>query len=242
LARAGCVAAEDEANVLVAAAPDEATLEAWVARREDGEPLAWITGIVEFAGRPLRVRPGVYVPRPQTEELARRAASLLAAHDGGRAADLCTGTGAVAAHVARANPRASIVAVDIDPRAVQCARSNRVLGVQGDLGAPLRSGAFDVVTAVAPYVPSNELRFLPSDVQRYESRSSLDGGGDGLDVVRRVVASAARLLRRDGWLLLEVGGTQDRVLTPTLASCGFDTGESWFDADGDLRGVVVRRR
>jgi release factor glutamine methyltransferase len=174
--------------------------------------------------------------------LARRASSLLAACEDGRAADLCTGSGAIAAHLARSNPGASVVAVDIDALAVRCARSNGVRAVLGDLGAPLRSDAYHVVTVVAPYVPSDELRFLPADVQRYEPRDALDGGADGLDVIRRVVASASRVLRRGGWLLVEVGGGQDRALAPAFATCGFDAGVPWFDEDGDLRGIVARRR
>jgi release factor glutamine methyltransferase len=245
LAAAGCVAADEEADELVAAAPDEGVLDAWVGRRERGEPVAWITGTMLFCGRPLRVDPGVYVPRYETEELARRAATLLAEAAGGalggpHAADLCTGAGAVAAHVASAVPGATVVGVDIDPRAVTCARRNGVAAVRGDLDAPLRSGTFDVVTAVAPYVPRRDIGFLPADVQQYEPRRALDGGDDGLDVLRRVVAGAARLLRPGGWLLVEVGGDQDELLTPFLAAAGFTVASSWYDDDGDLRGVAAR--
>ena len=248
LAVAGCVAADEEAEELLAAAPDDGVLEAWVRRREQGEPLAWITGTTRFCGRPLRVDPGVYVPRYETEELARRAAALLADLSAGdrsrvlRAADLCTGAGAVAAHLASAVPDAAVVGVDIDPSAVSCARRNRVAAVRGDLDAPLRSGAFDVVTAVAPYVPRRDIAFLPADVRRYEPRRALDGGDDGLDVVRRVVVGAARLLRPGGWLLVEVGADQDQLLTPSLIAAGFADPASWHDDDGDLRGIAARRR
>ena len=135
----------------------------------------------------------LYVPRQQTEELARRAAGLLSAH-GGRAADLCTGAGAVAAHIAAATGT-PVVGTDTDVLAVSCARRNGVRAAQGDLGAPLGGGTFSVVTAVAPYVPTQELVFLPADVRRYEPGAALDGGADGLDVVRRVVSDAARLLQ-----------------------------------------------
>ncbi|HWC11956.1 MAG TPA: hypothetical protein VG455_12115, partial [Acidimicrobiales bacterium] len=106
LLAAGCVAAEEEAAALRGAAPDEATLEVWVRRREQGEPLAWVTGSLQFCGRSLRVDPGVYVPRVHSEELARRAAALLPAE--GRAVDLCTGTGAVAAHLSAGVPTANV--------------------------------------------------------------------------------------------------------------------------------------
>jgi len=133
--------------------------------------------------------------------------------------------------------------VDLDPRAAACARRNRVAAVVGDVGhPPLRPGAFDLVTAVAPYVPTGALRLLPADVQRYEPRLALDGGADGLDLVRRVVEAAAGLLRPGGWLLVEVGGDQDAGLAPTLAAIGFQPGEPWHDDDGDLRGVAARKR
>jgi release factor glutamine methyltransferase len=238
------VAADEEADELIAAAPDRATLEAWVRRRERGEPLPWITGRMEFCGRSVRVDSGVYVPRVQSEDLARRAAALLAAADDDvpAAADLCTGAGAIAAHIRASLPAARVVGLDIDPRAAACARRNGVPALVGDLErAPLRPGAFAVVTAVAPYVPTAAIRLLPADVQRYEPRVALDGGDDGLDVLRRVVAAAAHLLRPGGWLVTELGGDQDRVLLPALTAGGFTGVDPWRDEDGDLRGLVARR-
>ena len=237
LSAAGCVAAEEEAAELIAAAPDSLVLETWIRRRDRGEPLAWITGTVRFCGREILVDSGVYVPRPQSEELARRAAALLAA--GGAAVDLCTGAGAIAASLMAAVPTATVIGVDIDPRAAVCARRNGVRVLRGDIDRALRPRMFDVVTAVVPYVPTRELRFLPADVQRFEPRLALDGGDDGLDLVRRVVGSAARLLRPGGWLLLELGDAQDRALRPTLAGAGFSRGTPWFDEEGDLRGLAT---
>ena len=237
---AGCVAADEEAADFVAAAPDAATLEAWLARREQGEPPAWITGRIDFCGRGLRVAPGVYVPRRQSEELARRAAALLP--PSGRAVDLCTGAGALASHLQHEVPNAFVVGVDLDPVAAACARSNGVPTLVADLGAALHGdGTFDVITAVAPYVPTDELRLLPSDVQRYEPRAALDGGDDGLDLVRRVVEAASRLLRPSGWVLIEVGGDQDDALASTFEMNGFDPVTPWHDHDGDLRGIAARR-
>ncbi len=222
------------------AAPDDDALEAWVARREQGEPLPWITGSLQFCGRIVRVDPGVYVPRRQSEELARRAAAALPA--GGRAADLCTGAGAVAAHLGAEVPGAAVIGIDIDRRAVWCARSNGVAALIGDLAQPLRRAGFDVVTAVAPYVPTGELRLLPADVQRFEPRRALDGGPDGLDVVRGIVVAASAVLRPGGWLLVELGGDQDRLLQPALLQSGFGPATAWFDDDGDLRGLAAPRR
>ena len=236
LAAAGCIAADHEAAVLVgAAAGDRERLEGMVRRREAGEPFAWIAGGVMFCGRPMAVDQGVFVPRPQTEELARRAATLLPEH--GRAVDLCTGSGAVAAHLGVTVAGATVVAVDIDPRAVACARRNGVAAVCGDLGAPLRDASFDVVTAVAPYVPTGSLRLLPADVQRHEPVRALDGGHDGLRVVARLIDDAARLLQPGGSLLLEVGGDQEEAVAALLASAPFVRVAPWHDEVGDLRGV-----
>lgn len=239
LVAAGCVAADEEADELVSTAPDAATLESWLARREEGEPLPWITGTLTFCGRTLHVSPGVYVPRLQSEHLASRAAALLP--DGGFAVDLCTGAGAVALHLMDRVPTATVIGVDIDAQAAACARRNGVRAITGDLGGALHGrGLFDVVTAVAPYVPTGQLRLLPSDVQRYEPRVALDGGDDGLDLVRRIVAASSRLLHPGGWMLVELGGTQDQALAPGLAAAGFDRPEPWWDEDGDLRGLAAQ--
>jgi release factor glutamine methyltransferase len=238
LAAAGCVAAAEEAAEMVAAAPGQGVLETWIRRRENGEPLAWITGTLRFGAVTLHVDRGVYVPRLQSEELAERAAALLGAS--GTAADLCTGSGALAAHLLAVRPGATVVAVDLDLAAVRCARRNGVPAVVGDLGRPLREGCFDVVTAVAPYVPTDQLRLLPADVQRFEPRLALDGGDDGLDVVREVVSAATRLLKPGGWVVLEVGGTQDEALAPLLSGEGYGSAATWRDDDGDVRGIQAR--
>jgi release factor glutamine methyltransferase len=201
--------------------------------------LAVIVGTMVFCEHQVRVEPGMFVPRLQSEELARRAAAVLPEH--GTAVDLCTGAGAVAVHLTHAVPGARILGVDIDERAARCARSNGVPCVVGDLDAPLRHGVFDVVTAVAPYVPTDALATLPSDVLRYEPRRALDGGADGLDMVRRVVAAAALLLRSGGWLFTEIGADQDDGLRATLDMHGFMEPTVWHDDDGDLRGLAARR-
>jgi release factor glutamine methyltransferase len=237
LTAAGCVAAEDEARDLLALAEDDEIAESWIVRREDGEPLAWITGVQQFCGQLLHVDPGVYVPRLQSEELARRGAELLAPE--GTVADLCTGAGPIAAYLRTAVPTAHVLGVEIDPMATECARRNGVAVVLGDLTEPLDSSVFDLVTAVAPYVPAGEFRTLPRDVQRYEPRCSLDGGADGLGIVRRIVGGSARVLRPGGWLLLELGGEQDELLAPSLADAGFGDISTWRDEDSDLRGLAA---
>ncbi len=237
---AGCVAAEDEADVLVGAAPDVDVLDRWLARRELGEPLAWIVGRSRFCGQDVHVAPGVYVPRWQSEELAVRGAALLRPR--GRAVDLCTGSGAIAVHLAAAVPDATVVGADIDPLAVACARRNGVTAVVADLGSAFAPESFDVLTLVAPYVPRAAMALLPPDVRRHEPALALDGGDDGLDVVRRGVIDAGRLLRPGGHLVVEIGGDQLAAVEAALDAARFGEVDAWTDDDGDLRGVAARRR
>lgn len=239
LAAAGCVAPEEEALELLAAAAGDATqLEALVARRTTGEPLAWVVGSVAFCGIRVRVRPGVYVPRWQTEALARRATALLPGH--GTAVDLCTGTGAIACVLRAAAPSATVVATDADPVAVACARENGVDALAGDLDGPVPPallGTVDVMTAVVPYVPTDALRFLPRDVVAFEPRRALDGGDEGLRLLSAVVARSTPWLRSGGWLLLELGGDQATSVAADMAAAGFGQITVRRDEDGDVRAI-----
>ena len=223
LERAGFVAAEEEAAELLAAPGD---LEAMVARRLTGEPLAWITGTAPFCGLWIRVDPGVYVPRWQTEALARRAVERLPAD--GVAIDLCTGSGAIATVLSTHRPHARVLGSDIDPKAVACARSNGVEAYEGDLFEPLGDIVADVIVGVVPYVPTPDLPLLQRDTFTFEAPLAYDGGADGLDIVRRVVAEAPRHLR--GSLLLEIGGEQAAAFS----------GDPILDEEGDVRGIEIR--
>lgn len=240
LERAGFVAAEEEAAELLSAAGDAPALDAMVARRLTGEPLAWITGRVRFCGLDLRIEPGVYVPRWQTEQIARRAAARLPAD--GVAVDLCTGCGAVAAVLRAARPEARVVATDVDGRAVACALGNGVEVYEGDLFDPLpgdvrRPGAVDLVVGVVPYVPTPALDLLPRDTLMFESSVSYDGGPDGTATLRRVVAGAPSVLRSGGALVLELGGDEADALAGDLAAHGFAEVTVLHDEDGDVRGI-----
>jgi release factor glutamine methyltransferase len=243
LAHAGCIAPAEEADVLLRAATEGVgTLDAMVARRERGEPLAWIVGSFEFCGMRIRIDPGVYVPRPHTEELARRAASLLP--PGGIAVDLCTGSGAVAAVMRSIRPDATVIATDVDPAAVACASTNSVSALLGDLDAPLPStleGSVDVLTAVVPYVPTEELHLLPRDVTAFEPRLALDGGPGGTALLERAVRLSPRWLRHGGHLLLELGGDQGPAVATLLRSIGFIKHRVHRDADGRDRMIEAVR-
>jgi release factor glutamine methyltransferase len=241
LAGAGFIAADEEADELLArAAGDAGLLDALVARRLTGEPLAWITGSVAFCGLEIRVDPGVYVPRWQSELLALRAVERLPAN--GTAIDLCTGSGAIARTLMARRPGARVVASDVDERAVACATANGVEAYRGDLFAPLPrdlEGRVDVVVGVVPYVPTPELPLLQRDTFTFETPLAYDGGGDGTEVLRRVLTAGRRFLRPGGALLLELGGDEADLLRDDLARLGYVDVTVIADEDGDVRGVAA---
>ena len=239
LAAAGCIAAEEEARELATSARgDVELLNRMVERRATGEPLAWITGGVLFGGCQITVSEGVFVPRWQSESLARRAAELLPAR--GRAIDLGTGCGAIARVLSERRPEASVLGTEADAGAARCARRNGVTVVEGDLfqGVPAGwRGTVDVVVAVLPYVPTSEIAYLPRDVQAFEPILALDGGEDGLNVIRRAVSELRGWLRDGGHVLFEIGGDQPAPLTRLLEAQGFGAIRIGLDADGDPRSI-----
>ena len=239
LAEGGFLAPREEADELIAAAAgDPSALDAMVRRRLTGEPLAWITGTVEFCGARIRVDSGVFVPRWHTEPLVARAAELLPPD--GIGVDVCTGSGAVARVLAARRPQARVVGTDLDPTAVACARRNGVVAYAGDLFAPLPHelvGAVDVVIGAVPFVPTDELWLLQRDTFTFESPLAYDGGPDGCDILRRVVAESPPVLRAGGALLLALGGRQDELLRPDLERAGFTGVRTFTDEEGDVRGI-----
>jgi release factor glutamine methyltransferase len=240
LARAGFLAPVAEAAELAAAASGGDELQAMVERRCTGEPLAWITGTTTFCGETIHVDPGVYVPRPQTEPMALDAVGLLP--ERGLAVDLCTGSGAIAAMLVRRRPNARVLATDVDAAAVRCARSNGVDAIEADMAEGLPPGTVgkvDVVTAVVPYVPTESLHLLPRDVQAHEPKLALDGGPGGTTLLERAVQAAARLLKRGGALLLELGGDQPAHVEPMLRRRGFDPIQVQRDDEGDPRSITA---
>jgi release factor glutamine methyltransferase len=239
LLRAGFVAADDEATELLEYSNgDDAILETLIERRLRGEPLAWIVGYATFCGLRVNVNDGVYVPRWQSEPLARRAAKRLPAR--GVAVDVCSGSGAIAMTLRAARPEARIVATELDERAVSCARSNGVQVYGGDLLAPLPpefDGHVDVIVGVVPYVPTSSMAYLARDTLAFESPVSYDGGPQGVDVLRRVLVEGRRCLRPGGAMFLEVGGQQDGILRDDLERLNYVDVAFFFDDDGDLRGL-----
>ena len=262
LRAAGCVFAEDEARLLLEAAhgPD---LDALVARRTAGEPLEQVLGWAAFDGLRLVVEPGVFVPRRRTQLLVRLADASLAAMPGPPSApgrgrgpvdgttasgtasvvvELCCGVGAVAAALLRRRPRLDVVAADLDPVAVRCARRNlgeRATVVGGDLYSELPSrlrGRVDVLVANAPYVPTAAIATMPPEARLHESVLALDGGLDGLDLHRRIAAGAAEWLSPTGTLLIETSARQAEATAALLADAGLVAS---IERDDDLDATAV---
>jgi release factor glutamine methyltransferase len=247
LRAAGCVFAEDEADLLISSAGSAAELLALVDRRIAGLPLEHILGWTWFCGLRVAVAPGVFVPRARTELLVRRAAALAGGPEP-VVVDLCCGSGAVGAAIAASTGRIRLYAADIDPEAVRCARRNlRPSGgraYQGDLYAALPlhlRGRVDVLVANVPYVPTAAIRLLPPEARLHEPLRALDGGADGLDVLRRVVAQAPSWLAPDGHLLVETSEKQAPAATGIVERAGL-AAHVVRSADLDATVVVGGRR
>jgi release factor glutamine methyltransferase len=223
LRAAGCVFAEEEAALLLREAPDPDALDAMVARRVAGEPLEQVVGFAEFCGLRIAVEPGVFVPRQRSTSLVSRAARGLRAGD--VVIDLCCGTGALGAAVAAAVPGVEVHAADVDPAAVACARRNLPRVHQGDLYDALPAGLrgrVAVVVANAPYVPTAAIATMPPEARDHEHRVALDGGADGLDVQRRVIAGAPEWLAPGGRVLVESSERQAPVSAALMTAAGLD--------------------
>lgn len=240
LRAAGVVFAEEEAALLEAAATG-ADLDRLVERRRAGEPLEPLLGWAAFDGLRVPVDPGVFVPRRRTELLAREASRL--ARPGSVVLDLCCGTGAVGLAVATRVPGVVLHAADVEPAAVANARRTLapVGGAvhEGDLFAALPDdlrGRFDVVAVNAPYVPTDRIADMPREARSFEPLVALDGGGDGLDVHRRVAAGVGDWLAPGGAVLIETGRTQAAWTALLLEGAGLAAS---VVADDDVDGTVA---
>ncbi|MFE0702293.1 putative protein N(5)-glutamine methyltransferase [Streptomyces sp. NPDC058872] len=237
LRAAGCVFAEEEAEMLLSTATGPAELELMVERRSSGLPLEHVVGWADFAGLRIEVDAGVFVPRRRTEFLVGHAVEL--APPGAVCVDLCCGSGAAAAVLLAGVEGAEVHASDIEPAAVHCARRNveprggRVY--EGDLFAPLPSGLrgrVAVMVANVPYVPTGEVELLPPEARDHEPLVTLDGGADGLAVLRRVAAEAPEWLAPGGHLLMETSERQAEAAAAVLSATGLAprvvTSEEWW--------------
>ncbi|SDT67710.1 putative protein N(5)-glutamine methyltransferase [Actinoplanes derwentensis] len=239
LCAAGCVFAEDEAEVLREAAVDDGALDLLVSRRATGEPLEQVVGWADFGGVRVRLSPGVFVPRVRSELLVNLAATEV----GGVVVDLCCGSGALGLALRRRRPDIVLHAADLDPRAVACARANLDGNVyQGDLFRALPNtlrGRVDVLLANVPYVATRHLPFLPAEARDHEPRSALDGGDDGLAIFRRVAAEASRWLSPGGLLISEITEAQTTAAIDAVTGHGL-TATVMTDDDLDARAILAR--
>jgi release factor glutamine methyltransferase len=234
LRAAGCVFAEEEAQLLLSEAPGRDELTQWIGRRVAGEPLEYVLGWAGFSGLRIAVDPGVFVPRRRTELLVSEAVTLLrqrlaAGAEPGVVVDLCCGSGAVGVAVASQVPVKELHAADVDPTAVDCARRNLATLVggqvhQGDLYAALPSllrGQVQIIVVNAPYVPTDVLPTMPPEARIHEPRISLDGGPDGLSLHRRVITEAPEWLDPSGLLAIETSERQAAGTAGIMAAAGF---------------------
>ncbi len=214
----------------------------WIKRRATGEPAEHIVGACEFWGRFFSVSPDVLIPRPETE-LMIEAALCLPLPKASRVLDVGTGSGCIAVTIAAERPHWQVAAIDRSPAAARIARINgrthgaAVSWLIGNLGKALR-GPFDLVVANLPYLPTGWLADLPEEVRR-EPYLALDGGPDGLSLVRMLLADLGRLVRRCGWCLFELAEGQADVLEPEARAAGFDMVRRISDVGGCDRIVVL---
>ncbi len=225
LRAAGCVFAEDEAELLAEAAATAGQLDELIAQRVAGVPLEHVLGWVQFCGRRVAVDVGVFVPRRRTEFLVAQAVTRTSR--GAVVVELCCGCGAVSAAVASAVADVQVHAADVEPTAVGCARRNLApLGGRaytGDLFAALPAELRErvhVLVANAPYVPTAAVALMPPEARLHEPLVALDGGADGLDVLRRVIAGAPAWLAPGGAVLVECGRAQVPQLRSAVTAAG----------------------
>lgn len=223
-------------------------LDAAVQRRLAGEPVAWIVGSKEFLGMDFEVGPGLLVPRPDTETLVEAA---LEVSPGKRVVDVCTGTGCVAVGLAALSPGPlEAWACDVSPVAVETARRNaaRLLSpprsvtvVHSDLLDQL-PGPWDLIVSNPPYLTSAETRERVGPGGWKEPALALDGGEDGLGLIRRLIAESVTRLAPGGWVLLEAAGAQMSDLCRMMGAAGFFDLKTWADLAGVVRVIGGRLR
>lgn len=241
LRAAGCVFAEEEAQLLIHFAGSPAALRAMVGERASGVPLEHVVGWAEFCGLRIAVQPGVFVPRRRSEFLARAASRLC--RPGATVIDLACGSGAIGAAIAALAESVEVHAVDIDQGAVACARRNlRPIGgyvYAGDLYAPLPRrlrGQVSVIAGNLPYVPTEAVATMPAEARVYEPLVALDGGADGLDLLRRAAAGAPGWLTPGGHLLIETASGQAQAAAVAFAAAGLTPSVA---RDSELGATVV---
>jgi len=216
-------------------------LEFVLARREDGEPIAYITGQQEFWSMALEVSPAVLIPRPETELLVERALEIIPLNEPSRVLDLGTGSGAIALAIAQARPHSIVMGVDVSPAALTVAgRNRRKIGVanlnlkHSDWFAALAGERFDVIVSNPPYVGEQDPDLSPT-VAAFEPRVALISGASGMQAIEKIAADAPSHLLPGGWLLCEHGWKQAPLVRAALVQHGFSHVRSRTDLAGNER-------
>ncbi|MBN6104172.1 peptide chain release factor N(5)-glutamine methyltransferase [Xanthomonas sp. CFBP 8703] len=211
--------------------------DALLARRAQGEPVAYLTGRRGFWTLDLAVGPATLIPRADTERLVELALERLDTAPGRRAADLGTGSGAIALALASERPQAQVLATDLSDAALAVAQANarthglhNVRFAHGPWLAPLAGQRFDLIASNPPYIAAGDPHLAQGDL-RYEPASALASGADGLDDIRLIVAGASAHLLPGGWLLLEHGWEQGEGVRALLADAGFDAVATYQDLE-----------
>ena len=213
---------------------------ALINERCKGRPLQYVMGTASFYGIDLAVDERVLIPRPETELLAERAIAELKERPFPKVMDLCTGSGAIAAAVAANVPNVKVIATELSPRAFMLARVNlrpyaNVQVLRGDLFEALESKdsdpstkdiPFDAILTNPPYIPSGAIDGLAREVKDHEPHMALDGGKDGLDIIKRIIAEAPAHLKPSGFLLMEIGDDQADAVMDLVLSSGAYRGAS----------------
>ncbi|MFB3853388.1 MAG: peptide chain release factor N(5)-glutamine methyltransferase [Vicinamibacterales bacterium] len=229
----------------------DATFAQLILRRAAGEPTAYIVGRREFWGLDFEVTPDVLVPRPDTELVVEETMKIFGGRTGDSivAADVGTGSGCLAVVLARLLPRSRFVATDVSLAALKvAARNARRHGVSVRVDLVLADllhgigGPLDLVVSNPPYVPRVRMEGLQREIRNHEPQKALDGGPDGLDLVRRLLPEAASRLRPGGWLVFEFGyGQEQDVMTLVAGTGGLEVHHVAVDLQGIPRTAIVLR-
>ncbi len=227
---------------------ERAKFKTFIQQRRAGTPLQHLIGEVTFFGLRFKVRRDALIPRGETEELLDRTLRLVGREQTARCLDLGTGSGVIAICLARYLPRASVVAVDVSAQALELARENATLNGVADRVAFVESdwfqnvsGSFDVIVSNPPYVETGALNGLATEVRDHEPRVALDGGRDGIEQIRALVAGVGTHLERGGRLLLEIGHGQGDRVERLLTDAGLAGAAIERDLSGLERFAVARR-
>ena len=236
---------------LYAAAGFDATVSAMIERRLAGEPVAYITGGWEFYGVPLEITRDVLIPRPDTEVMVEAAIRLFSGRNANpRILDLCAGSGCIGCALAVHMPGSKAILVDNDKKALSLCRRNvqknnldtRVMCIEADAAKkpPMLLGKFDLLACNAPYIPTAEIETLDPSVKDYEPYEALDGGEDGLDIIRPVISLWKSVLKDSGTIMLEIGEGQSEAVQALLREAGFGAVAALKDTGGTDRVIVGR--